>query len=163
MQWSRCQHLLCWLLVFDDAHIYVGIWTHVWTWRFVLRWLKTLTKYLPEDCGSNSPSVIVSQAPPAVRVQVVHPIGGLDLSDPGRLGLLSQCSSLARAWDWGNEDQDLPPKERDPEREGNLPALVCDSEINDNFGGYKSNNRNASHLRSFIPRNILPIKATLFL
>lgn len=152
MQRSRCQHLLCWLRVFDDVlwlpvsvcvHVHAHIYrerdldTHKHTYICVCinvtlssdDW-KHWPKYLPKDFSSNLPSFIVSQAPPAVWVQVVHPIGGLDLSDPGWLGLLSQCSGPAWARDWGDEDQDLPLKERDTEREGNLPALLSDWKIN---------------------------------
>ncbi|TKS83584.1 Active breakpoint cluster region-related protein [Collichthys lucidus] len=49
----------------------------------------------------------VRRSPSAVRVQVVHPSGGLDFPDPGRLRLLPQYPSPARARDRRDEDQDL--------------------------------------------------------
>lgn len=151
----RVTNLCSWLPV--SAHICRDLDTHKCTYTYMcdfvrfLSWLKTLTKYLPEDLTYNLPSLIVSQAPPAVRVQVVHPIGGLDLSDPGWLGLLSQCPGPAWARDWGDEDQDLRPEERDTEREGNLPAFLSDWKVDDNFVGVNieaGNKTNASHLQS---------------
>lgn len=109
-------------------------------------------KCLPKDI-SNLPTVVVLQAPPAVRVQVVHPIGGLDLSDPGWLGLLSQCSGPAWARDWGDEDQDFRPKERDTEREGDLPAFISRWKIN-NLVGTNSKAGNTTH--GSFPQSISP-------
>lgn len=62
------------------------------------------------------------QSPSAIWVQVVHPSGRLDLPDPGRVRHQPQHPSPARAWDWGDEDQDFRLKEWNTEREGN-PAL----------------------------------------
>lgn len=71
-----------------------------------------------------SPFLAIYQSPPAVRVQVVHPVGRLDFPDPGRLRLLSQCSSPAWARDRGDEDQDLSLEEWDTEREGNISYFL---------------------------------------
>lgn len=68
---------------------------------------------------SLSVSFVPLQSPSAVWVQVVHPSGGLDFSDPGRLRLLPQCPSPARTRNRGDEDQDLSLKEWDTKREGN--------------------------------------------
>lgn len=64
-----------------------------------------------------------TQQNPAVRLQVVHPTHGPQLSNGGRVGGHTQHPPGAGRGAGCHEDQDLPDQERHPEREGGRTAV----------------------------------------